>query len=140
MTGPKENETMRRSAFIPLVLIALFLAGCGGSSDPKSSPGKSPQPAAPDCADLTGSSTAEIKMLDNTFDPDCFTVSAEQGLTIRNEGTALHNFSVEGSDVDLDVPSGEETNTEAVGGILQPGDHKVTCKYHPEMVAELRVR
>lgn len=131
---------MQRGGFILLVVTGLFLSGCGGSSSPKSSGGESPQAAAPDCVDLSGSPTAEIKMLDNTFDPDCFTISAEQGLTIRNEGTALHNFSVEGSDVDLDVASGEETNTEAVGEILQPGDHKVTCKYHPEMVAELRVR
>lgn len=134
MTGRKENETMQRGAFTLLVLFGLLLAGCGGGTSKES-----PQ-AAPDCVDLTGSPTAEIKMLDNTFDPDCFTVSDEQGLTIRNEGTALHNFFVEGSDIDLDVASGEETNTEAVGKILQPGDHKVSCKYHlPTMVAELKV-
>lgn len=130
---------MQRGASILLVVAGFLLAGCGGSSEPNSSAGESPQAAAPDCVDLTGSPTAVIKMLDNKFDPDCFTVSDEQGLTIRNEGIALHNFSVEGSDVDLDVPSGEATNTEPVGGILQPGDHKVTCKYHPEMVAELKL-
>jgi hypothetical protein len=60
-------------------------------------------------------------MLDNKFDPDCFTVSGDQGLAIRNEGNVVHDFSVEGSDIRLDVPPGEETNTEAIGGIFSPG-------------------
>jgi plastocyanin len=134
VTCRRKNETIQRGASILLALFGLLLAGCGGSSSKESTQ------AAPDCVDLTGSPTADIKMLDNKFDPDCFTMSHEQGLTVRNEGTALHNFSVEGSDVDLDVPSGEATNAEAIGGILQPGDHKVSCKYHlPTMVAELKV-
>jgi hypothetical protein len=135
-----QYNLMRRIASILLAVTALLLAGCGGSSEPKSSARKSPQAAAPDCVDLTGSPTAEIKMLDDKFDPDCFTISDEQELTIRNEGTALHNFSVEGSDIDLDVSAGEEANTVAIGGILSPGDNKVSCKYHlPTMVAELKV-
>jgi plastocyanin len=87
-----------------------------------------------------------ITMLDNTFDPDCFIVSSDQPLTIRNEGVSLHNLSVDfrkaltGVDLDVDVSSGEENSTHAVGGILKPGNFKVFCKYHlPTMVAELEI-
>jgi plastocyanin len=119
---------------VMLSVAGLFLAGCAGESE---SPGGSAQEA--DCIDLTGSATAEIVMLDNKFDPDCLTVSGDQGLAIRNEGNVVHDFSVEGSDIRLDVPPGEETNTEAIGGMLQPGEAKVLCTYHPEMTAEMTV-
>jgi plastocyanin len=119
-----------RRLVVMLCGFGLLAPGCGGASE---------QPGS-ECTDLTGSPTAEIVMLDNSFDPACFKVSGDQGLTIRNEGVALHDFVVEGSDVDLDVQAGEETNTEAIGGIVQPGDHKVTCTYHqPVMVAEMEV-
>lgn len=126
---------MRKLA-VMLSASGLFLAGCAGESE---SPGGSAQEAASDCADLTGSASAEIVMLDNKFDPDCFTVSGDQGLTLRNEGNVVHDFSVEGSDIRLDVPAGEETNTEAIGEMVQPGDVKVVCTYHPEMTAEMTV-
>jgi hypothetical protein len=57
-----------------LSVTGLFLAGCAGESE---SPGGSAQE---DCIDLTWSATAEIVMLDNKFDPDCLTVSGDQGL------------------------------------------------------------
>jgi plastocyanin len=109
-------------------------------------PAESPKEPAQGCIDFTGESKAVITMVDNRFDPDCFIVSSEQRLTIRNEGVSLHNLSVDfrkaltGVDVDVDVSSGEETNTGAVGEILKPGNSKAFCKYHlPTMVAELEV-
>ena len=125
---------MPKRLILMLSILPVAVAGCGGDSD-----GSPPETEAA-CADLTGSPTATIVMLDNTFNPACFKVSENQGLTLRNEGVALHDFKVEGSDVDLDVRAGEETNTEAIGGILEPGSYKVTCTYHqPLMVAEMEV-
>lgn len=132
---------MRKRLVVVLAVTGLLVAGCAGDSGPKTAaPGRSSPEPAPECVDLTGSPTAEIKMLDNKFEPDCFSVAGDQSLSIRNEGAALHNFSVEGSDIDLDVQSGEQTNTEAIGEILQPGNYKIMCKYHaPAMVAQLKV-
>jgi plastocyanin len=97
--------------------------------------------------DFTGSPTALVTMTDNEFDPGCFTVSSEQGLTIRNRGVSLHNLSVDfrkaltGTDLDVDVSSGEKIDTEAVGETLERGTYRAFCKYHlPTMVAQLRVR
>jgi plastocyanin len=110
-------------------------------------PAESPEVSAHDCLDFTGLSKAVITMVDNRFDPDCFIVSGEQGLTIRNEGVSLHNLSVDfrkaltGVDLDIDVSSGGENITDAIGEILEPGNtFEVFCKYHlPAMVAELEI-
>jgi plastocyanin len=111
-----------------------------------SRPPASPEKSAQDCIDLTVEPAALIRMVDNRFDPDCLIVSSEQPLTIRNDGVSLHNLSVDfrkaltGSDLDIDVSSGEEINTDAVGRILKPGTLEIFCKYHlPTMVAELTI-
>jgi plastocyanin len=111
-----------------------------------SQPAETPKESAQDCVDFTEQPVALIKMEDNEFDPNCFTVSSEQRLTIRNEGVSLHNLSGDfgkalvGVDLDVDVSSGEETKTDAVGRILKPGNYKVFCKYHlPTMVGELTI-
>lgn len=49
-------------------------------------------------------------MADNVFDPEFFTISSEQRLTIlRNDGVSLHNLSLDfrkaltGRDIDVDA-------------------------------------
>ena len=114
---------------------------------PQSSrPAESPKEPDLDCLDFTGEPVALITMIDNEFQPHCFTVSGEQRLTIRNEGVSLHNLSVDfrkalvGEDLDVDVSSGEEVKTDAVGRILKPGTLEIFCKYHlPTMVGELTI-
>ncbi len=85
-------------------------------------------------------------MTDNRFDPECYTISREQSLTIWNEGVSLHNLSVDfrkaltRSDLDVDVSSGGRTRTDAVGETLEPGEYTVFCKYHlPTMVGSMEV-
>jgi plastocyanin len=116
-------------------------------SEPKATQSVESSPeVAPECVDFTKSPAALVTMVDNRFVPDCFTISSEQGLAIRNSGVSLHNLSVDfrkaltGTDLDVDVSSGEQSNTGAVGEILKPGSFEVFCKYHlPAMVAELKV-
>jgi plastocyanin len=111
-----------------------------------SPPAESPEESAQDCIDFTAEPAVLITMVDNRFDPACFTVSRDQRLTIRNEGVSLHNLSVDfrkaltGNDLDVDVSSGKEKKTDPVGETLEPGNVKVFCKYHlPTMTAELEV-
>jgi plastocyanin len=114
---------------------------------PQPSPlAESPKESAQDCIDFTGEPAALITMVDNRFDPVCFTVASEQPLTIRNEGVSLHNLSVDfrkaltGTDLDVDVSSGRKKKTDPVGETLKPGVFKVFCKYHlPTMTSELEV-
>ncbi|HET6770065.1 MAG TPA: hypothetical protein VFH75_00310 [Actinomycetota bacterium] len=114
---------------------------------PQPSPSaESPEESAQDCIDFTGEPAALITMVDNRFDPACFTVASEQPLTIRNEGVSLHNLSLDfrkaltGTDLDVDVSSGKKSKTDPVGETLKSGNFKVFCKYHlPTMVAELEI-
>lgn len=118
--------------------LALVLTACGGQGK-KASPPTSPSPE-PACADMTGAPQAVLEMGDNFFEPTCLQVSTDQSLTIRNMGALLHNMQLENVDLDIDVQPGEESNTEAIGGIVEAGTYKFICKYHPvQMIGELQV-
>jgi plastocyanin len=148
-SGSPEVPRLVKSNLIGLIAaVGLLTAACGEAAKPETSrPAGSPQADPQDCVDLTGSPTAHVTMTDNTFDPNCYTITSEQSLTIRNEGVSLHNLSVDfrkaltGRDLDVDVSAGEKTKTEAVGETLEPGNYRVFCKYHlPTMVAAMEIR
>lgn len=50
-----------------------------------------------------------------------------------NDGAALHNVTIEGTDFDHDVNAGE-TETETVE--VPPGDCRMFCKYHEALGME----
>lgn len=116
-----------------MVVLAMACAspdGDGPEVSPVDGNGTPSLPGEDDCVDLTGSDVARITLTDFAFEPACSTIGAGQSLSLPNEGTVEHNFSLEGPDVDLDVAAGAETNTEAVGGIAQPGTYALFCKFH----------
>lgn len=129
------------------VALLLLLAGCGDGSETASTPSPSPEatleptetelaeetlPPLEECTDetITGSVEVTIRETDNAFSPQCLIVLGGQSLEILNRGTNLHNFSVEGTAVDLDTRPGEATRTEPLATVLEPGTHKFICKYH----------
>jgi plastocyanin len=135
---------MRRFA---LAFLLLALAACTGDEpttapsptpeatiEPTSEPTKDPpeEPAPGSCSDETVSGSPEVTITatDNTFSPDCVIVLAGQGLELLNDGANLHNFSVDGTDVSLDIPPGEATRTEAIGGAVPAGSYEFFCSYH----------
>jgi plastocyanin len=123
-----------RMIMLPLALMLVGVACGGGSSNqtttqpPVTTTTTSESPTA---GSTTGSPSggATLTLKDNVFDPADFTVAAGSQITLKNEGAALHNFSVEGQDVDKDVKPGE-TETEDVLEGLQPGTYTMFCKYH----------
>jgi plastocyanin len=96
----------------------------------------SPSPTTPfipaaDCEDATlEGAVVTIRLEDNVFLPECLTVLGGQSLRIRNRGSNVHNLSVEGTDVDLDIQPGSQTSTEPIGGIVPPGTHIFYCAFH----------
>ena len=130
----------------PMLVIAMILLGaCGGTTEPAGgqvtpSPEIEQTPTEDEteaplpgvCADETSSGEFEviIRTTDNSFDPECLTMLAGQGLEIRNEGLSRHNLTIEGSDVDLDVEPDEVNRTEAIGGAVEPGTHVFFCSFH----------
>lgn len=79
------------------------------------------------CPGGDGSADGTLTMVDDAFEPEALTVDAGTEITLVNEGQALHNFTVEGADVALDVRPGEETS---VMLDLAPGEYPMVCVYH----------
>src|SRR5437773_311011 len=100
-----------RITFVVVASAALLLAACGGNS------GGGTQTTTPPASTTTppttsppAQTTSTLVLKDNVFDPSTLTVAAGATLTLKNEGAALHNFSVEGQGIDKDINPGETEN------------------------------
>ena len=123
-------KRVRHSAFvIGLLAFAALGAACGGGSESTPAAGGSPPSAAPatSAPAAPATKTSALVLEDNEFVPSKFSLKAGSKITLRNEGQALHNFSVEGQDISHDVQPGE-TETEDVE--LSPGTYQIFCEYH----------
>ncbi len=121
-----------RKIVLVLSLLALVGAACSkGSSAPASPSARAPS-ASPtvDCPDESTGTVFDITMQDNVFIPSCLTAASSQTLRLSNEGTNLHNFSIKGTVVDVDVPPGQVDNLESAG--LPAGTYSFFCKYHQQ--------
>jgi plastocyanin len=144
---------MRHLSIFALTLV-LLVAGCTGRRPPAQTPTAggptiegttsplSPSPTdqfvpTADCEDATvGGANVRLRLEDNVFDPPCLVVLGGQNLRLVNEGANLHNFSVEETQVDVDVPTGTNENTEAIGQVVPAGTFTFFCKYHRELGME----
>jgi plastocyanin len=96
------------------LVLALLAAACGGGG-----------PTGGDTAeDAVPSDT--LVMSDNAFEPQSWSV-ASGTYTLDNQGRALHNLTVEGGDLDVDVQAGQ---TQEVEMDLEPGEYEMVCTYH----------
>ena len=123
---------MRRRPAGPIVPIVVFLlvlatAACGGDGGGE----------APACERAV--ETTSVTMRDFSYEPTCVAAGSGAELAITNEGQAPHTFTIE-SDADtaeLDLPAGERGTLRIPE--LEAGTYEVTCTYHPQMVAALRI-
>jgi plastocyanin len=106
---------------------------CGGGSSDQTTTTTPPATTSTSQSPTGGATTGSpsggttLTLKDNVFDPADFTISAGAEITLKNAGGNLHNFSVEGQDIDKDVQPGE-TETEDLE--LPPGTYTMFCKYH----------
>lgn len=144
---------MRKLAIVLGAVFALTAATCGGDSG-EDAEGPSvtaatgtthetgaTAPTGANCVDLTGEGVAfTIRLEKNAFVPNCFTASASQGITIVNVDAVLHNFTIQGTSISVDIPPGDEFNGEPITGVVDPGLYVLVCKYHlPGMAGEITV-
>ena len=62
------------------------------------------------------------------FHPSCVIARSEQSISIANQDSVLHNFTIAGTQVDVDIQRGTTFNGESAG--LAPGTYQFFCKYH----------
>lgn len=140
---------MRKVVIVVGTILALAGAACGGNGgdvaegSPTGADGQTAETGATggdDCVDLTGEGDAfTITTTGTRFEPNCFTASASQGITIVNEDPFAHTFTIEDTMVDVQVNGGETFRGEAVSGVLAPGTYEVICRLHPLMTADITV-
>ncbi len=132
-------------------LVGLLAAACGGGGDSEAGPSAAAvrtQPAAQgtgagSCPASAGlgevvkdhgvasvqGAAVTIESGDSFFAPTCVTVAApgKVKVTVKNTGSALHNFSVTDQGIDLDVSSGKTVTVE-----VETGSPSLVffCKYH----------
>ncbi len=75
-------------------------------------------------------SELKIKMHDNFFQPRDITVKVGDALAVSNLGMHTHNFSIEDTDIDVDVEPGETSSVEL--SALEPSTYTFVCAYHRE--------
>jgi plastocyanin len=98
-------------------------------------------PGAPPAATARTSpgkgATFTITIADFAFDPNCFTASASQGITIVNQDDADHTFTIPDTQVDVPIAAGETFNGES--GAVEPGTYDFLCTIHPTMTGQVTV-
>jgi plastocyanin len=112
-----------RIARVLLLVLATLVPACDGDTPPE--PCTDPAPVT------------SVELADFVFRPDC--LSADSGTTIAldNTGDAPHTFTVEGTDVDVNLDAGSSGQADL--GTVDPGIYAVTCTFHPQMEATLTV-
>jgi plastocyanin len=127
----------------PIVVAAIVLlsaSACANSKTPAGPTGPVAPAGLPGACVRHGGPDTIIEQRDFKFVPSCVIITTSQGFSIRNKGSVLHNFSVEGfKGLDIDIQPGQENNTETPG--LKTGTYTFFCKYHRGrgMTGELRV-
>jgi len=116
---------MRITLISAIAAGALTLAACGSDS---ASTGDV-------CAAPTETSTVE--MADFSYAPECASVAAGTSLEVRNVGEAPHTYTVNETDIDVQVEAGASTTIELAG--VAAGTYEVVCTLHPQMEGALQV-
>ncbi len=94
------------------------------------------------CVDAAATKAPHVTIVlgEAGFDPACIIVKKEQALRLVNPTKRARNLSIPGTMVDLDVPPGSETNTEALGQVVPIGEHELRSKSQPSMRGRITVR
>jgi plastocyanin len=95
-----------------------------------------PEETATECQDLTTEEEVELQMSDNVFSPACIVSLGGQKVELENEGLNRHNFSIEGTKVDIDVEPDANASPGLVAELAEPGTHQFFCKYHRSLGME----
>jgi plastocyanin len=134
---------MRKLVLVLVAMCALGLTACAsddGGGTTGAETGTTGTTQNGQCADLTGEgATFTITISDFAFDPNCFTASASQGISIENQDAADHTFTITGTDIDVPIAAGQTFNGEPISGAVGPGTYDFLCTLHPTMTGQVTI-
>lgn len=119
---------MRKQLLLVVGVAAVIasLVGCtkdtGGTA---SQTGQTPQPSV------------QMTISDFKFDPPKFEMAKGFPMTVTNSGNTAHTFTIDGTDVDLELQPGD-TATAAVDKLV-PGTYTFHCTIHSQMTGSLKI-
>jgi plastocyanin len=109
---------MRMRSMVIVGALLLSSAACeGDTSDPQT------------CSDPT--TTTNVAMEDFFFEPNCLTLEADSTVSLDNSSETPHDFTLEETDVSVNVAAGEEGSADLTG--VAPGTYTLVCTIHPQM-------
>lgn len=92
---------------------AVLLSACGGDENGTTK--------------KAGGEATTLSAIDNAFQPAALTVSSGAEVEFTNDGQALHNLTIEGTDVNEDLEAGENTT---IPLDVDAGEYAMFCVYH----------
>jgi plastocyanin len=111
------------TARVALIALITLLPSCGSSGAPR--------------ACEVQSESGRVQLEDFVFRPSCLQAPPDGVIVLENTGDAPHTFTVERTDVDVNIDAG--SSGEADLRTVDPGTYVVTCTFHPQMEATLTV-
>ena len=139
---------MRKTLVAVIALTTLAGAACSGGDDNGGSTGATGGTGATgatsaagckakDAVDLTGDDPFVVTIQDLAFHPDCFEAASASFITIKNEDSVTHTFTIDGTPVDVSIDGGQTFNGASAG--LAPGRYDFHCKIHSSMTGTVIV-
>jgi plastocyanin len=113
-----------------VLALSLVLAACGGDDDggDETGGGETAETGG-------GGGGTSITIADFAFDPSTITVSGPTEVTITNEDSAAHTFTLDDGSVDQEIAGGESA-TVTVDVAETTG---FACRFHPDMTGTVEV-
>ena len=131
---------MRTTGFVLAVAVTLFGTACssgGGGGGGGCTESNAVDLAGDNPFTITVDKSSAFPGGASTFTPDCFKASSSSAISIVNEHSAAHTFTIPNTQVDVPLPAGQTFNGEPLG--LAPGTYDFVCTIHPEMTGTVIV-
>jgi plastocyanin len=133
---------MRKVLFTVLAVAALVGASCssgggGGSSDGGGSSAGGSSCTADNATDFTGQSSFTIVIKDLKYHPSCFKMKNGSTITIDNQDSVTHTFTVINTGVDVLIEGGQ-SKTQA-NASMAPATYQFHCTIHPQITGTVIV-
>jgi plastocyanin len=119
-----------------VIVVGLVLVACSSDDGGEETGSGTTDQATGATGDTGGAAGGTAITIEGfAFDPTSLAVAGETTLTIANNDTAAHTFTLDDDSVDEEIPAGESVDV-TVTVSETTGFH---CRFHPQMTGSLEV-